>query len=57
MGVSTKNRQHFFGEICSGIMGLSSVGQLVVEKIRYISIRHPHARIDELIVNNLYSKG
>lgn len=28
-------------------MGLSSMGQLVVEKIRYISVRHSNARIDE----------
>ena len=48
--INTKDRQHFFGEIRSEIMRLSSVGQLVVEKIRYIPIRHLHARIDEFII-------
>jgi putative transposase len=38
------------GEIRLGIMGLLSVGQLVVEKIHYIPVRHPHARIDEFII-------
>ncbi len=48
--VNTQNRQQFFGEINSGIMTLSPVGQLVAEKINYMQTRHPNVRIDDFVI-------
>lgn len=48
--ICTKNRAHWFGEIRSGIIGLSDVGCIVADEIQKTSIIRPHVYIHEWII-------
>ncbi len=48
--ICAHNREHLFGEIRHGIMGLSEIGCIVANEIQRTNIIRPYVRIDTWIV-------
>lgn len=48
--IITKNRQHFFGEICNGIVGLSEMGCKAYQNWEAIPNHFDHIKLDAFIV-------
>jgi len=48
--ICTNNREHFFGEIETGIMQLSGIGKYTSENLQNINIHYPYAEIPLFVV-------
>ena len=48
--ICTKNREHFFGKIETGIMQLSKIGKYAFENLQNITLHNPYAEIPLFVV-------
>ena len=48
--ISTKNKEHFFGEILDGVMRMSALGKYADEQLRGVSSHYPYAEIPLWVV-------